>query len=425
MDKLEKYNSPRITSEILECSMPLTFDQYSICFFNCCYCFSQYIRGTGPAKKNYDKKKIKAVDVEEIKKIFTFKKKAPYSDYIRKKIPMQWGGLSDPFCPVEERYGVGLELMKFFNEIKYPLSFSSKGDLILRDKRYLNEFKKAGDLWHYKASIITMDEEKARIVEKGVPSPKRRFEVLKKLNEVGTKTTLRMRPFIIGLTDKTLEDLIRNAKEVGCESVTTEFFCLDWRAVSRKETRQNYIDLSKAVGFDIVKFYLKFKGKYQGYVRLDYRIKKVWAKKFVDLCHKYGVKPVFSDVSFKGWTEGTSSCCGILDSWDKLNNYAKMQYVKLVNIAKEKGFVTFDDAMEVGKNEKRFRQECKLENFMNLGNNRKRGKMKRMSYWDYFLKGWDDLKWSNNIQNFLDGQIKAKGKDKNGHYVYFYNKKRK
>ena len=42
------YGSPRISSEVLECSLPLTFDQYSICGFGCCYCFSQFIRGTGP-----------------------------------------------------------------------------------------------------------------------------------------------------------------------------------------------------------------------------------------------------------------------------------------------------------------------------------------------------------------------------------------
>lgn len=207
--KLEEYKSPRITSEVLECSMPLTFDQYSNCGYNCAYCFSQYIRGVGPGKDNYDDKNIKAVIVEKFRDIFTLKKETPYSDYIRQKIPMQWGGLSDPFCPLEEKYGVGLEIMKILNELEYPVSFSSKSDLILRDERYFNEFKKAGARWHYKASIITNDEEQARLVEVGVPAPAKRFAVLKKLSAVGTKTTLRMRPFVIGLTDKSLEDLIK------------------------------------------------------------------------------------------------------------------------------------------------------------------------------------------------------------------------
>lgn len=335
---------------------------------------------------------------------------------------MQWGGLSDPFCPFEEKYGVGLEIMKFLNDIKYPVSFSSKSDLILRDERYLNEFKRAGDRWHYKASIITTDAEKARLVEAGTPSPQKRFEVLKKLNEVGTKTTLRLRPFIIGLTDRTLEELIKNASEAKCESVTTEFFCLDWRARSRKQTRINYDKISMAVGFDIWEFYRKFKGKYSGYVRLDYKIKSMWAKRYLKLCHKYGLKAVFSDVDFKHWSEGTGCCCGILDSWEKLNNYAKMQYTNLLRVAKQKGFVTMDDALKIGEKEIKFRKECKLSQYMNLGGAGKRGKMREMDYYDYFLKGWNDLKWSNNFQNFTNGSVKAKGKDKKGNYVYFYDK---
>jgi DNA repair photolyase len=422
--KLEEYKSPRITSEVLECSMPLTFDQYSNCGYNCAYCFSQYIRGVGPGKDNYDDKNIKAVIVEKFRDIFTLKKETPYSDYIRQKIPMQWGGLSDPFCPLEEKYGVGLEIMKILNELEYPVSFSSKSDLILRDERYFNEFKKAGARWHYKASIITNDEEQARLVEVGVPSPAKRFAVLKKLSAVGTKTTLRMRPFVIGLTDKSLEDLIKNASEAGCQSATTEFFCLDWRASGREKTRANYDRLSKAIGFDIFEFYRQFKGKFAGYVRLDYNIKKVWADRFVAMCHKYNVKPFFSDVDFKHYCEGSGSCCGILDENEGLNNYCRMQYTYLVNEAKKKGFITFDEAMELGKKERVFKETCKIETFMNLGGGCKRASLKNLTYFDYFKKGWDDLKWANNMQNFTNKTLIAKGRDKNGHYIYFYNPKK-
>jgi len=89
--------------------------------------------------------------------------------------------LSDPFCPIEEEGEIGLELLKFFNEIKYPVRFSSKSDLILRDERYFNEFVKGKDYFAYMASIITWDSEIAKKLEAGTPSPQRRMEVLKKL----------------------------------------------------------------------------------------------------------------------------------------------------------------------------------------------------------------------------------------------------
>lgn len=52
------YQSPHWTNELLDCSMPMTFDTYSNCSFGCLYCFSQYQRAIRTKKKdgiNYTK----------------------------------------------------------------------------------------------------------------------------------------------------------------------------------------------------------------------------------------------------------------------------------------------------------------------------------------------------------------------------------
>ena len=36
------YGSPRWSMEIVDCSMPMTFDTYSRCAYNCMYCFSYF-----------------------------------------------------------------------------------------------------------------------------------------------------------------------------------------------------------------------------------------------------------------------------------------------------------------------------------------------------------------------------------------------
>ena len=42
-EKLKQdYASPRWTMEIPDCSMPMTFDTYSKCAYNCLYCFSYF-----------------------------------------------------------------------------------------------------------------------------------------------------------------------------------------------------------------------------------------------------------------------------------------------------------------------------------------------------------------------------------------------
>ena len=38
----QDYGSPRWSGEICDCSMPLTFDTYSGCSYNCLYCFAYF-----------------------------------------------------------------------------------------------------------------------------------------------------------------------------------------------------------------------------------------------------------------------------------------------------------------------------------------------------------------------------------------------
>lgn len=57
-------NTPRITYEFPDCSMPMAFDTYNNCSFGCMYCFAQNQRGIGSKKKEYLNKEVKDVSVE-------------------------------------------------------------------------------------------------------------------------------------------------------------------------------------------------------------------------------------------------------------------------------------------------------------------------------------------------------------------------
>lgn len=413
--KLDEYKSPRITSEFGDCSMPITFDQYSNCGFNCAYCFSQYIRGVGPANKNYTEKKIKAVRVERVRKVFTGEIKTGFTKWLLAKRPVQWGGLSDPFCPLEEKYGVGLELLKLFNELEYPISFSSKSDLVLRDSRYLDEFKKAGNRWHYKASIITLDPAKSRLLEKGTPTPQSRISVLKTLHsEAKTLTTWRLRPFLVGVTDRDLPEIVKTAKEIGCQSITTEFFCLDTRAFGRTKTVDNYVDISKACGFSVLDFYKKY-GEGAGYLRLGYDFVKPYVKKYISLCKKYDLPYFISDAMHKE-QNCSGSCCGLLDNSKHFENYARKQMTNLILVAKGLGYITMDMANQCADSvEMDWRQNTKVSEFMNIGN--KRHKVSNMTYDDYFERMWN----GTYFERYFQGVLFKKGKDKNGNAIYYYN----
>ena len=186
----DTYDSPRWSNEFLDCAMPMTFDQYNLCSYQCQYCFSFYQR---VHFKDYVEKNLRWVNVDRVKKIFLEPDSSEFGEYVKKRIPLQWGGLSEPFDLLEPSFGIGLQLMKFFREIDYPVSFSTKSIWFTKDKRYVDVLKGAKN-FHFKWSIITLDQEKARLIEKGVPSPEQRLNAMGEVAKWDTAgVTLRLR----------------------------------------------------------------------------------------------------------------------------------------------------------------------------------------------------------------------------------------
>lgn len=411
------YESPRISGECLDCSMPVSFDQYGNCGYNCLYCFSQFQRTLGLAADNYLAKRYKAVSVERFKKTFTDldNPKNKFAPFIKQRITLQWGGLSDPFCPIEEQDGTGYKILQFLKEIRYPINFSSKSDLILRDKKYHDLFEGMGDVWSYKASIITLDAEKAKLMEAGAPSPQRRVETLHELHRLGIWTIWRMRPFIIGLTSLDYEEQIKTAAEIGCKAISTEFFCLELRSVN--SARSKYEAMSKVVGFDIVSYY-KSISTTSGYLRLNRAIKEPYYKRMKELCDQYGINLHVSDSMGKEYS-ASGSCCGLpCDKCGKpsLTNYHQGQFTNALHIAREKGFVTWDDIEPhiIG-----LESIPALTIHMNLPNHMAR-KMSGVSLKDYMKNCWNNPNESHSPYKYFKGALTPTGLDSKRNVIYKY-----
>jgi DNA repair photolyase len=418
VERRDTYQSPRWSNEFLDCSMPMTFDQYNLCSYRCQYCFSFYQR---IHMKDYAKNNIKWVDVDKVKKIFLEPDSSEFGEYVKARIPMQWGGLSEPFDLVEPHFGIGLELMKFFREIDYPVSFSTKSTWFVKDKRYKDVIKGAKN-FHFKWSIITLDEKKAKIVEQGVPSPKERLEALGEVAKWGTSgVNLRLRPFMIGISDPTHLDLIREAHKYGAQALSTEFFCLETRADLR--VRKRYTTLSKACGFDIWQFYRK-NSTGAGYLRLNYEIKRRFVEEMQSLCEKLGMGFFVSDAHHKekcvlanGCRWG--SCCGVPN--DKyFSNYAKTQFTEAITIAKEKGEVRFSDITKFGHKylEKVMWKDAQG---LNQGNSGARLKNWNRSLFDMMRYIWNNPKRGSSPWKYFGGMMIPTGLDEEGNVIYKFN----
>ena len=415
---MKYYGSPRWTAEIADCSMPMTFDTYSNCSFGCMYCFSQFQRAIGPdSKKNaYLSKEVYYVNVEKIKRMFTDPDKygGQFAEYIKQRRVMQWGGLSDQFDGFERKLGKTLELLRFFKEIDYPLCFSTKSTWWTQDERYMELFRGQSN-WNVKFSIITLDESKARIIERGVPSPAERLRAIERIANAGAGgATLRLRPFIIGVSTPTYLDLIRSAGSAGATALSTEFMCVEQRSSNLKEYMGK---LSELCGFDLMEFYKKYSVS-TGYLRLNRKVKRPFIFNMKKVCDEIGMRFYVSDAHFKELC-CNGSCCGLPEGW----NYSRGQFTEALRICREKGVVRWSDISrdvhllhdkyEFGKAEGFNTKDCET-----------RAHFFGMSMASYMRWLWNNPQAGQSPYKLFEGVMLPCEKDDDGDYVYRYVKEK-
>lgn len=412
---MEYYGSPRWSNEIADCSMPMTFDTYSNCSFGCLYCFSQFQRGIGKSKENYLHKDVKHVNVEKIKKMFSDPDKhaGQFANYIKQRRVMQWGGLSDQFDGFERKYGVTLELLEFFKEIDYPLCFSTKATWFTKDKRYMDLIRGQKN-WNFKFSIITLDEKKAHVIEKGVPTPKERLEAIGRIAEADAGgATLRLRPFIIGISTPTYLDLIREAAKKGATAMSTEFMCVEQRSPILKQWMPTFNELC---GFDFMQFYKKYSVS-TGYLRLNRKIKKPFFDKMKAVADEVGMRFYVSDAHYKEMCSN-GSCCGLPPTW----NYSRGQWCEALQIAKhrqDKHVYWKDVCKDIEELVSSF--EWSRAQGFNCNSSERRAKFYGMTMADYMRWLWNNPNSGQSPYKLFEGALIPDGKDENNNIIYKYN----
>lgn len=409
------YQSPRWSAEIADCSMPMTFDTYSNCAFGSLYCFSQFQRAIGFGKEAYLSKDVAAVNVERVKKMFTDPDRyaGQFATYIKQRRVMQWGGLSDEFDGYERKYGKTLELLRFFKEIDYPLCFSTKATWWTQDERYMSLVRGQRN-WNFKFSIITLDEAKAREMERGVPSPLERLDAIGRIAEADAGgATLRLRPFIIGISTPTYLDLIREAGKRGASALSTEFMCVEMRS---PVLRDNMPIFDRLCGFDFMEFYKRYSYS-QGYLRLNRKVKEPFVRNMKQVCDEYGMRFYVSDAHFKEMC-CNGSCCGLPPDW----NYSRGQFCEALQIAKKNGVVRWADIAPDVEALHQYQWDRTVG--FNKNNSEKKAHFLGMTMADYMRWLWNNPQSGQNPYRMFEGIVVPAGKDEEGNIIYAYKGKK-
>ena len=250
-------------------------------------------------------------------------------------------------------------------------------------------------------------------MEKGCPTSSERLKAIHNLAKNGIHVTLRLRPFIIGLSDD-YKELITRAHEAGADSVTTEFFCMETRADEKLKAR--YAEISRIVGYDIYEFY-KNNSVQNGYKRLNKGIKAPIIAKIREHVHNLGMRFHVSDMYCRECNDAMN-CCGVPPEW---NNSQTGHIGNAILIAKEKGIVKFSDiAADIYRYLGDFNMSAATG--FNTHNSAKRAQYIGKSFADYVHINWNNIKGETSPAKGYGGILVPCGKDENNDVVYCIKK---
>jgi len=241
------YKNPiALTCQFYHCTIPFRLDTYRGCQFFCAYCFAI------DRNLNINMNDIQPADFSIINFYFknAFEKenlaKNVIIECLRRKMPIHFGGMSDPFQPIEKKLKVSLKTLSLLKKYDYPTVISTKSDLLL-EKKYLNVLN--GMKVAVQITLTTSRDEIAKKLEPNTPSVDKRLELFSRLSDMDIWTACRLQPLIPKVNTQDFE-LIDKLSDAGCRHVLIEHYKLPTYAnrVRRKL-------MSKICSFDIERYY--------------------------------------------------------------------------------------------------------------------------------------------------------------------------
>jgi len=109
---------------------------------------------------------------------------------------------------------------------------------ILQRPEYLRLFENDPDMFWFAFSIICNDDVLISKIDIRAPVTSERLVAMKALTDLGCRASLRLRPFLPGISDQGWEDLIDRADEAGSRAISFEYLFIDRKLVPYKKLPQ-------------------------------------------------------------------------------------------------------------------------------------------------------------------------------------------
>lgn len=200
-------------SQIAICDYPVRLDTYTGCSHGCKYCFVY--------RKNKALDKVLPI-VGSSDAILRLSRgeRTTYTNAFDWKIPLHWGGMSDPFQPIESVHRASQKCLEVFIQTQYPFIFSTKGRLAW-SAEYLDLIRQSKCVAQVSMACTEMDS-----IETAAPGFMERLRGLELLSKSTVRTIVRVQPYIPNYFKSILKNikLFRDAGAYGVVVEAIKFF---------------------------------------------------------------------------------------------------------------------------------------------------------------------------------------------------------
>lgn len=197
---------PECGSQIILCGLPIRFDTYKGCSHFCKYCFVQ---------RKGELARIEGKETEKALAAFIQGARSEETNWCDWDIPLHWGGLSDPFQPIERERKLSLACLRVFDKTQYPFVVSTKGRLAAEEP-YLSLLETCNCV--VQISMVCSEYDK---LEKGAPPYEERLRMVEALAKRGKRVNIRIQPYMTEVLQDVLQNIPR-LKSAGAHGVIVE-----------------------------------------------------------------------------------------------------------------------------------------------------------------------------------------------------------
>jgi len=324
----ERYTNPlSLTSQFFFCGLPLRLDSYRGCAFQCSFCYARYRGGNSPDPN------IVPADPSTLRRTFERAKRddcalGTIGQFLRHRIPVHFGGMSDPFQPVEKKFEVTRYFLQTLRDFSYPTVISTRS-VDAAAEPFLSLLSEMPFVVVQFSFVSTRNDISARL-QPYSPSPKKLLATMEKLAGRGLPVTCRWQPYIPGVSEPARE-FVRRVSDAGACHVAIEHLKLPV-----EKNHSLWPGLMSGSGVNLDAYYRSAGATLAGRERVlpaAHKLPTIFALRAA--AHEFGLSFGSADNEFQ-YLSDSGCCCSGVDRFPGFESWFKHQFAHAVRLSRGK-----------------------------------------------------------------------------------------